>query len=571
MAFLMKVTGEPPGQLFELQEEETVIGRLPECAIVLDPNGVSRRHAIIRRAGHEFALIDLESRNKTKLNEREILPKQEHLLKTGDRINICDVEMIFYVTMPTPVQAITEVVEMTEGSDDSAMHTLDASQADMLSCSIRPEAKLKAILEITRNLSSTLKLEVVAPKILDSLLDVFPQAERVFLVLLKDGNEKRVIRQTFHKIRPYRRPGTKLPIGKPSAEESRLTISRTIMKTVLDLRKAVLSQDAGNDANLPTSASIADLRIRSFMCAPLLTPDEGVPLGILQIDTTDRRQFSQDDLEMLVAVAGQASIAIQNAAMHEGLLARERLDRDLRLAEQVQRRFLPQSEPSVPGYEFFSHYHPAFEVGGDYYDFVHLDGDRWAIAVGDVSGKGVAAALMMAKFSGDTRLCITTKGCPATATDQLNETLCAAGIEEKFITLSLSLLEPAQNRLTFSSAGHFPMMIRRANGEIEELGGDVSGFPLGIMPDLTYQQMDTILQPGDIVVIYSDGVTDARSPKEELYDCQENRRLQKRVAESSGGPRAVGRAIIQELREFSAGRQQADDITLVCFGPVASS
>jgi serine phosphatase RsbU (regulator of sigma subunit) len=230
---------------------------------------------------------------------------------------------------------------------------------------------------------------------------------------------------------------------------------------------------------------------------------------------------------------------------------------------------LPQSEPTVPGYEFFAHYHPAFEVGGDYYDFVHLEGDRWAVAVGDVSGKGVAAALMMAKFSGDTRLCITTKGCPATATGQLNETLCAAGIEEKFITLSLSVLEPSAKRLTFCSAGHFPMMIRRANGEIDELGGEISGFPLGIMADLTYQKMDTTLEPGDVVVIYSDGVTDARSPREELYDSQENRRLRKRVTESAGGPRAIGRAILQEIREFSAGRHQADDITLVCFGPVA--
>jgi serine phosphatase RsbU (regulator of sigma subunit)/pSer/pThr/pTyr-binding forkhead associated (FHA) protein len=571
MAFLMKMTGEPPGQLFELRDDETVIGRLPECAIVLDPNGVSRRHAVIRREGQNFALVDLESRNKTKLNEREIPPKQEQVLKSGDRINICDVEMIFYVAMPVPVQATTEVVEVTEGTDDSAMHNLDASQADMLACSIRPEAKLKAILEITRNLSSSLKLDIVAPKILDSLLDVFPQAERVFLVLLKDGTDKRAIRQTFHKVRPYKRAGVKAPLGKPSAEESRLTISRTIMKTVLDLRKAVLSQDAGNDSNLPTSASIADLRIRSFMCAPLLTPDDGAPLGILQIDTTDRRQFSQDDLDMLVAVAGQASIAIQNASLHEGLLARERIERDLRLAEQVQRRFLPQSEPTVPGYEFYAHYHPAFEVGGDYYDFVHLDGDHWAVAVGDVSGKGVAAALMMAKFSGDTRLCITTKGCPAAAADQLNETLCAAGIEEKFITMSLSVLEPAENRLTFCSAGHFPMMIRRANGEVEELGGDISGFPLGIMPNLTYEKMATILAPGDVVIIYSDGVTDARSPKEELYDSQENRRLRKRVVESSGSPRAVGRSIMQEIREFSAGRHQADDITLVCFGPVAQS
>lgn len=570
MAVLMKLT-DPPGQFIELKDGETVIGRLPECAIVLDPHGVSRRHAIIRRDGNDFFLIDLESRNKTKLNEREIAPKTDHLLKPGDRINICDVEMVFYHAIPQVAPPNESVgVELTDGGDDSTMHTLDASRSDLLACAIRPEAKLKAILEITRNLSTNLKLDSVAPKILDSLLDVFNQAERVFLVLVKDDEAKTTIRQTFHKNRPLKRAGNKAPLGRPSADESRLTISRTIMRSVLEQKKAVLSQDAGNDANLPTSASIADLRIRSFMCAPLLTPD-GRALGILQLDTTDRRQFVQDDLDVLVAVASQAAIAIQNASMHESLLARERIERDLRLAEQVQKRFLPQSVPSIPGYEFFAHYHPAYEVGGDYYDFVQLPDNKLAIAVGDVSGKGVAAALMMAKFSGDTRFCILSEHEPAPAADRLNEALCAAGIDEKFITLSLSVLDLANKKLSFTSAGHFPMMVRRASGQIEEAGGDISGFPLGIMPESAYQQMSLTLEPGDVAVIFSDGVTDARSPKGELFDSQENHRLARRVAESAGGPVALGRALLQEIREFSAGvAHQADDITLVCFGPVAS-
>src|SRR5205085_1086206 len=107
------------------------------------------------------------------------------------------------------------------------------------------------------------------------------------------------------------------------------------------------------------SASIADLEIRSVMCAPLLTPDNQA-LGILQLDTSSRRQFHQEDLDVLAAVAGQAAVAVQNAWMHESLLERERLDRDLKLAEQVQKRFLPRSVPELDGYEFFAHYHPAY-------------------------------------------------------------------------------------------------------------------------------------------------------------------------------------------------------------------
>src|SRR5262249_19380876 len=161
---------------------------------------------------------------------------------------------------------------------------------------------------------------------------------------------------------------------------------------------------------------------------------------------------------------------VQNAAMHESLLERERLNRDLKLAEQVQKRFLPQSVPAMAGFEFFAHYDPAYEVGGDYYDFVPLPGDRLAVAVGDVSGKGVAAALMMAKFSGDTRYCILTENSPATAANELNSLLCAAGIEEKFITLSLSVLDVERRRLTLCSAGHLPLLVRRADGRVEEVG-----------------------------------------------------------------------------------------------------
>jgi serine phosphatase RsbU (regulator of sigma subunit) len=393
-------------------------------------------------------------------------------------------------------------------------------------------------------------------------MELFPQAERLFLVLV-DPETKRLVRKAFK----YRPTSGRTPFsGAIPEDEVPMSISRSIVNHVLGQKKAVLSQDAGNDKNLPTSASIADLKIRSVMCVPLLTPDHQA-LGIIQLDTANRRQFLQDDLDVLAAVASQAAIALQNASMHETLLERDRLERDLKLAEQVQKRFLPQSVPAVPGFEFFAHYHPAYEIGGDYYDFVPLPNNRLAIALGDVAGKGVAAALMMAKFSGDTRYCILTENAPGPAANELNSLLIAAGIEEKFITLSLSVLDPVKRQLTLASAGHLPIMVRRLNGRIEEFGEAVSGFPLGIMAKSDYKQMTLDLAPGDVAVIYSDGVTDARSPREELYDSRDNLRLRKRVSESPGGPEAVGRSILQDIREFSAGHAQSDDITLICLGP----
>ena len=223
--------------------------------------------------------------------------------------------------------------------------------------------------------------------------------------------------------------------------------------------------------------------------------------------------------------------------MHESLLERERVSRDLKLAEQVQKRFLPQSVPVIPGFEFFAHYDPAYEVGGDYYDFVPLPGDRLAIALGDVSGKGVAAALMMAKFSGDTRYCILTENSPAAAANELNGLLFSAGIEEKFITLSLSVLDIEERTLKIASAGHLPVLIRRSNGTVDEIGEEIAGFPLGIVPEGDYRQTEVKLNPGDVVAIFSDGMTDARNLREELYDSRDQRRLLRKLAETAGRAR----------------------------------
>ena len=133
-----------------------------------------------------------------------------------------------------------------------------------------------------------------------------------------------------------------------------------------------------------------------------------------------------------------------------------------RLAEQVQRSFLPDSVPKIPGYTFFAYYHAAYNVGGDYYDFVPLPGERLGIALADVSGKGIPAALMMAKFSGNTRYCILTENAPAPAVSILNDQLCDAGLEERFITLSLGVLDLAKGQLSLASAGHLPVIIRHA-------------------------------------------------------------------------------------------------------------
>jgi phosphoserine phosphatase RsbU/P len=240
---------------------------------------------------------------------------------------------------------------------------------------------------------------------------------------------------------------------------------------------------------------------------------------------------------------------------------------DLQRAGRVQRGIMP-AVPAASGYEFFAHYQPVYPVGGDYYDFVHVPHDRLGVVLGDVAGKGIQAAMMMAQFASETRHRVRLAPAPETAAADLNGQLRGYDLEEIFITLCLGVLEFRTRRFTYCSAGHPLPLIRRADGRIEEHGADDTGYPLGIAADAVYRQMSFELEPGDVVLIYSDGVPDAHNARGERYDSTENPRLRDRLSRAGDGPKAIGRSIIRDFEDFSAGHAQFDDITLICFGPV---
>ena len=194
-----------------------------------------------------------------------------------------------------------------------------------------------------------------------------------------------------------------------------LRISRTIVGNVMTSKEAILSADAATDSRFDMSESIVDFHIRSMICAPLVASD-GEALGVIQLDALDQRnRFRQDDLEMLVSVACQAAFAVENAQLHEAAMRDQAMKRELAVAHEVQRGFLPSAAPRIPEYDFFEFYEPASQLGGDYYDYVDLPGGRLAVVVADVSGKGISASLLMAKLSAETRYCLASEPEPAQA------------------------------------------------------------------------------------------------------------------------------------------------------------
>jgi serine phosphatase RsbU (regulator of sigma subunit) len=402
------------------------------------------------------------------------------------------------------------------------------------------------MIEIMQNLGKALSLDEVLPQVLKSLFKIFVQADRGFIVM-QAADGKLIPR--WVKLR------------REEANDT-LRISRTIIRHVMETKEAILSADAASDERFEMSQSIADFRIRSMMCAPLLD-SEGQAFGALQIDTLDQRQrFTKDDLELLVSTASQAALAIQQAQLHEQALVQKELERDMKLAREVQHGFLPDKRPDLPGYEFSDYYQPTADVGGDYFDYISLPDGRVAIIVADVVGHGVAAAILTAKLSSEVKFALFSEPTPAVAVTRLNERICATNMQ-RFVTMIMVVLDPAKHKVTIVNAGHMAPLVRRANGTIEEPSEKIAGLPLGVTDSLGYEQCDAEIGPGDTFTLYTDGVNESIDINGGFYTIERLREMVKKVGADA---KLAGPAIVEDVRRFLGKAPQNDDMCLVCFG-----
>ena len=291
---------------------------------------------------------------------------------------------------------------------------------------------------------------------------------------------------------------------------------------------------------------------------------EGPPIGIIQLDSRVKQvSFDQADLELLAAVAVPIGVVVEN----HGLLE---VKASLAAAVEVQAGLLPRKRPVIAGYSFWERYQPALEVGGDYYDYIPVeDGPpvgcaRWAVAVGDVAGKGMPAALLMASLSAEVRHLVRSGAVPNVAARRANLHVYEADLPGRFVTLALAEIDAATHQITLANAGHMPPLVRRADGTVTTIGTEEdSGLPLGIKRDETYGTITTVLAPGEVVVMFTDGVTDAMNKKDQPFGSDN---LRKAVATAGRGPSQVGDDVLRALRAHVGSRPQFDDIALVCFG-----
>jgi sigma-B regulation protein RsbU (phosphoserine phosphatase) len=290
---------------------------------------------------------------------------------------------------------------------------------------------------------------------------------------------------------------------------------------------------------------------------------EGRPRGLLVVGDKESRRgvgpFLASDRRTLALFANQAAIALENARLHREALERERLEREMQVAAEIQRQILPKGAPPVPGYQLVGWNLPARQVGGDYYDLLALPDGRVELVVGDVSGKGIPAALMVSTLHSALRLLLDHAGFGPSLLERLNRHILESSAPNKFITMLIAELEPASGILRYLNAGHNPGLLLRAGGRVEELSS--GGIPLGLLPNSRYQPREVVVEPGDFLCIYSDGITEAESITEEEFGTE---RLIEILRQHGGRPlQEVLEEIQTAVSRFALGKPQYDDQTLV--------
>jgi sigma-B regulation protein RsbU (phosphoserine phosphatase) len=542
---------------FPLGRLRITLGRSARNDLCIPDPFASRVHAEVRREGDEYFLQDLGSANGTVYNGLTV--EGTVPLTSGGRIQIGETEIIFddgtynssmgatmitdntgslpeaTIALASGDRTTSGLLEAIEGARTKPEEIADTSRA-------REGDLLALISKVGITLLASTTLNETMEQIVSLVFEAVP-ADRCLLMMRDEGSEE--LRVAVARLRDR--------VG----EVGEIRVSRNVMDEVVIRGKSVLTSDAQHDPRF-ASGTVVLQGIRSVLAVPLGVSDK--VFGIIYADSpiADGR-FTEDHLKVLTTLASVAAIRVENARLAEARLQQERLERELQLAMEIQQRFQPTAPPVVPGYELQGISFPCYEIGGDYYDFIQREDGRLVIALGDVSGKGTAAALLMSSLHASVHA-------QAGSHETLSETISAVNRyladnipANRFVTLFYAELDPASGALSFLNAGHNPPLIVHAAGTVEQLAS--GGLPLGIRRNAEYREGRTQMQMGDVLVIYSDGVTEAASPSGEEFGATRLYEVVSRNIDASAA--GVRDRIESALTKFSQGTQAADDITLV--------
>jgi len=487
------------------------VGRSPRAQLTIDDPFASRLHAEVWHDGEAGWVSDLGSSNGTFLNGSRIGGAVQ--IFPGDRIRIGETLLTFETT-----EAVTQTAPQPQPLVDSrTSRDLAALIASVQQATGSPAAAAAPpprdlfglISKVGVALLSPSAVDEVLPAILELVFDGIP-AERAFLLLRDDETSEPRIEAASY------RNGARRPGSADMRMPGEVKVSREVQRQVFDERRAVLSTDAQIDERFKNRESVILSGVRSIMAVPLRVGERVI--GMVYADSPlEVRPFSRDDLQVLTTIAGVAAIKVENAMLLEQRIENERLHEELQKAREIQLRLLPSHPLQPPGYELSGVSFPSLAVGGDYFDFIAAEAaapeQGMLLAVGDVSGKGLDAALAMSSLHACLRSQAQAAGTRADTLPEImrrvNRYLCESLPYNKFATLFCGALDPVAHTLSYVNAGHNPPLLLRRGGDVEELAA--TGMPTGLDRNASYDLVTRTLEPGDVLIAYSDGVTDASS------------------------------------------------------------
>jgi sigma-B regulation protein RsbU (phosphoserine phosphatase) len=404
--------------------------------------------------------------------------------------------------------------------------------------------RLTLLYRVSQTFNSSLDLTEVLNSVMDEVIAA-TRAERGFL-MLRDADGSLV----FCAARG---------LDRQTIEAPEFQVSRGLVERVASEGQPRLTRDAQSDKWLGPRTSVMNLNLRSILCAPLKLKDR--VLGVIYVDNRLRAGiFTQDDLELLSAIAASATVAIENARLYQVAVDKGRLERELQVAREVQASLLPRRMPQLPGWEFAALWQPAREVAGDFYDFIHTEAGQLGMVIADVTDKGMPAALFMALARSTVRASLVQTSSPADGMAHANRLLCADSANSMFVTLFYAQIEPATGDVVYVNAGHNPPLLYQAESK-QWLKLGRTGMVLGVDEAQQYGQRAIQLHSGDFLFLYTDGVTEAINAQEQEFGEARIRHILSLNCQLDAG--AIMVALDQALRDFSGSTAPFDDVTAV--------
>lgn len=535
------------GSLFEVDvdHDQLVIGRSMSSDVAIGDRFLSRHHARLYRSGDDWWIEDLGSRNGTFVNGARV--ESASIVRPGDVITMSASLIKVYEEGQAPPPALADAFGepsvLRPASELLSMSTvLPSEDQDPSGATFRRHAeRLRLLNEVHQALAESIALDDLLDLILERAFDHL-RPEKGAIYLKDSGGEL---------FRAAERP-----VG---LTDEQFILSTSLCREVVDKGMAALVHDVEVDSRFAEAASLLDSGVRSLVAAPLFHPSGALGMMVLS-SPANHRVFSEDDLDLLASLASVAALRIRNVALTEEAAERRRLQEEVALARQIQLSLIPDHLPTLEDYDLFGGNAPSQGVSGDYFEVLErLDGSECVLFIADVSGKGIAASLLTAYIEALSSAPIEDGLAPDEVFTRVSRRLYRRTPHERFATALLAVLEPATGRVRYANAGHNPALVLRADGTTEQLAS--TGIPLGLLPVADYACDEIQLEPGDLMVLYTDGIVEAVDPDEEEYELL---RLEKLCRRNASEPLpTIAEALEQDLREFVRGVPFADDRTLV--------